>query len=139
MLSYVKLPALAAALAIPMALASGAAQAQIASYCGGSVAANAFYNTVQSNGRTSVVSYFVQLQNRTNQPIPLINVTFNYNLATDRISGSPPGARGLQPYQQITVLLGKQAINNPSGSGALNPTDLNNGVPHATSVICALY
>lgn len=139
MLNSAKMAATAAALAIPMALTSAGAQAQVATYCGGTVAANAFYNTVQSNGRTSTVSYFVQLQNRTNQVIPLISVNFNYTLATDRINGSPPGARGLQPYQQVTVLLGKQALNNASGQGALNATDLNNGVPHATSVICAAY
>lgn len=134
-----KLSAMAATVAIPMALASAGAQAQVATYCNGSVAANAFYNTVQSNGRNSTVSYFVQLQNRTNRPIPLIAVTFGYIPAYDRISGSPPGTQGLQPYQQITVLLGKQNFTNPSGQGALSPYDLNNGSPHATSVICAAF
>ena len=135
MLRALRLPALAATAAL---LAAGTAQAQMATYCNGTVAANAFFNTVQSNGRSSVVSYFVQLQNRTNQPIPLLMVTFTHNLATDRISGPPPGNRGLQPYQQITVLLGRQALNNPSGQGALSPTDAH-GVPQATSVICAAY
>lgn len=136
---YVNLSAMAAAVAIPLALASGGAQAQVATYCGGSVAANAFYNNVQSNGRNSTVSYFVQLQNRTNRVIPLISVTFGYTPAHDRINGSPPGPRGLQPYQQITVVLGKQNFANPSGQGALSPYDLNNGTPHATSVICAAF
>lgn len=136
---FVKLSAMAAAVAIPLALASGGAQAQIATYCNGSVSANAFYNNVQSNGRSSTVSYYVQLQNRTNQAIPLISVTFGYTAAYDRIAGSPPGTRGLQPYQQITVLLGKQNFNNPSGQGALSPYDVNNGTPHATSVVCAAF
>ncbi|WP_424810580.1 hypothetical protein [Roseococcus sp. YIM B11640] len=141
MTKFLKIPVLAAALAVPMALAAGGAQAQIATYCNGSVSANAFYNNVQSNGRNSTVLYYAQFQNRTNRVIPLYSVTFSYTPAHDRISGSPPPPAGpsLQPYQQVTVLLGKQNFTNPSGHGALSPYDLNNGVPHAVSVICAAF
>ncbi|MDB5415916.1 MAG: hypothetical protein JWR10_4251 [Rubritepida sp.] len=131
------LPALAAAIAIPMALASGAAQAQIAQYCGGKIVANAFYNNVQSNGSRSTVSYYVQLQNRTAERIPLYAVTFSYNLAHNRQNGS--NSASLPPYQQVTILLGTQTLNNASGTGALNATDVNNGVPHATSLVCASF
>lgn len=133
-MSKLTLTALAAAAALPMALASGAAQAQIATYCNGSLVANSFYNNVQSNGRTSTVLYYVQLQNRTEVPLFRYTVRFTHAGSTNRQNGSV--AATLPPYQQVTVLLGQQQFHNPSGTGALSPTNTASGVPHYTQVQC---
>lgn len=119
------LAALAAAAISAAALIPAEAQAQQARYCEGRINANSFYSTVNSNGRTSVVSYFVQLQS-TGDAIRYA-VTFDARRqarphVTEAQSGSPVAT--LASYQQVTVLLGKQAFSNPGGTGLLNATQM---------------
>lgn len=118
--------ALAALAALPIAFASIGAQAQTASYCGGKIAANAFYSNVISNGSRSTVVYFAQLQNRTGQSV-------NYHVAFDGFRRLSPPATNTQSgtematltsYQQVTVNLGQQSFNNPTGTGGLNQGDI---------------
>ena len=125
--------ALAACAALPLAFAAAGAQAQQARYCDGRIVANAFYSNVASNGRTSVVTYFAQLQS-TGDTIRYA-VTFDQRrqlrpLATEAQSGTPVAT--LASYQQVTITLGKQAFNNPSGTGQLNQAD----IARYTTVTC---
>ena len=115
---------LAALAALPIAFASMGAQAQQARFCDGRIVANSFYSNVNSNGRSSVVTYFVQLQS-TGDSIRY-NVTFDGRrqlrpLVTEAQTGSPVAT--LASYQQVTITLGKQAFNNPGGTGQLRQPD----------------
>lgn len=116
-----KLTALAAAAALPLALASTGAQAQMATYCEGRIVANAFYSNVLSNGSRSTGVYFVQLQNRSDQAIRY-TVRFTAPHTHEAQNGHP--IAHLASYQQVTVQLGKQNFNNPSGQGILGQHDM---------------
>ena len=92
-----------------------------------------FYSTVDSNGRSSVVSYFVMLQSTGDSTRYAVTFDARRQLrpnATDLQSGTPIAT--LAGYQQVTVLLGKQAFNNPGGSGLLNATQM----AQSTTVAC---
>jgi len=107
------------------ALVPTQAQAQTARYCDGRINANSFYSTVQSDGRRSVVSYFVTLQSTGDEM--RYSVTFDARrqatpTVTEAQNGSP--VANLASYQQVTILLGKQAFNNPGGTGLLNASQL---------------
>ena len=116
-----KLAALAATAALPLALASTGAQAQMARYCEGRIVANAFYSNVQSNGSRSTGIYFMQLQNISGEPIRY-TVGFTAPRTHEAQSGSP--VAHLASYQQVTVQLGKQNFNNPAGTGILSQQDM---------------
>ncbi len=125
--------ALAAFAALPMAFAAASAQAQQARFCDGRIVANAFYSNVNSTNRTSVVTYFVQLQS-TGDAIRYA-VTFDQRrqlrpLATEAQSGTPVAT--LASYQQVTITLGKQSFNNPAGTGQLSQAD----IARYTTVTC---
>jgi Cu2+-containing amine oxidase len=112
---------LAALAALPIAFASMGAQAQMASYCEGRIVANAFYSNVQSNGSRSTAIYHVQLQNRSGDPIRY-TVRFTAPGTQMAQTGSPVAT--LASYQQVTVTLGQQSFNNPSGTGQLSQQDM---------------
>lgn len=112
---------LAALAALPIAFASMGAQAQMATYCDGRIAANAFYPTVASNGSRSTVTYFVQLQNRSDLPI---RYTVRFRAPNTQMPQTGSVVATLASYQQVTVTLGQQSFNNPSGSGQLNQQDM---------------
>jgi len=112
---------IAAIAALPIAFASMSAQAQMASYCDGQIMANAFYANVQSNGSSSTVSYFVQLQNRSVQPMRY-TVRFTAPHIMNAQNGSVVAI--LASYQQVTVTLGSQRFSNPAGTGQLSQADM---------------
>ena len=125
MSKHFTLAALAAAAISAAALLPAEAQAQQARYCDGRINANSFYSNVNSTGQRSVVSYFMQLQS-TGDAIRY-TVTFDgrrqlHPRVTEAQSGSPVAT--LASYQQVTILLGKQAFNNPGGTGLLNATQM---------------
>ena len=113
------LTALAAAL--PIILASTGAQAQMARYCDGRITANSFYSNVQSNGPRSTVSYFVQLQNASPEAI---RYTVRFTAPNIRNAQNGSTVAHQASYQQVTVSLGQQAMNNPSGTGQLSQADI---------------
>lgn len=124
---------LAALAALPIAFSALGVQAQQARYCDGRIVANSFYSNVNSDGRSSVVSYFVQLQS-TGDAIRY-GVTFDPRRqllphVTEAQTGSPVAT--LASYQQVTILLGKQRFTNPGGSGQLSQTD----IARYTTVTC---
>jgi hypothetical protein len=87
--------------------------------------ANSFFSNVNSSGRTSVVTYFAQLQS-TGDSIRYA-VTFDQRrqlrpLATEAQTGTPEAT--LASYQQVTITLGKQAFSNASGTGWLGQPDI---------------
>ena len=123
------LTALAAMAALPIALASSGAQAQMARYCDGRIVANAFYSNVNSNGSRSQGVYFVQLQNQSGDPIRY-TVRFTAPHILEAQNGSV--VAHLASYQQVTVQLGKQNFNNPSGQGILSQHDM----MRYTQVVC---
>ena len=123
------LTALAAMAALPIALASTGAQAQMARYCDGRIVANSFYSNVQSNGSRSTVTYFVQLQNQSGDPIRY-TVRFTAPHVFEAQNGSV--VAHLASYQQATITLGKQNFNNPSGQGLLSQADM----IRYTQVVC---
>ena len=98
-----------------------AAQAQMARFCDGRVVANSFYSNVQSNGSRSTVHYFVQLQNQSGEPLRY-TVRFTAPHIFEAQNGSVVAT--LASYQQVTVTLGKQNLNNPSGTGQLSQADI---------------
>lgn len=112
---------LAALAALPMVFASMGAQAQMAQFCDGRIVANAFYSNVQSNGSRSTVPYFVQLQNRSGETI-----RYTVRFTAPHIMGAQNGSTlaHLASYQQVTVTLGTQSFNNPSGTGQLSQADM---------------
>ncbi len=120
---------LAALCALPISFMATPAQAQIASYCNGTLVANAFYHEVQSNGARSTVSYRLQLQNRT-ASAARYSVRFVAPNARDAQNGSVIAS--LAGYQQVTILLGRQTFNNPSGAGLVGQAD----VVRYTQVLC---
>ncbi|WP_424810812.1 hypothetical protein [Roseococcus sp. YIM B11640] len=115
--------------ALPMR--DAAAQTAPASYCHNRIQAVSFYGSVASDGRTSTVSYYVILQNRTGEPVHFA-VAFNATQAQNRPNGTMFSTLG--PWGNSgPILLGIDRFNNPSGSGALsNVYDL----PPATQVVC---
>jgi hypothetical protein len=115
------LAALAALAALAVAFASMGAQAQMARYCDGRIVANSFYSNVQSNGSRSTVPYFVQLQNQSGETI-----RYTVRFTAPHIMGAQNGSTVAQlpSYQQVTVQLGTQSFNNPSGTGQLSQADL---------------
>jgi len=104
------------------------AQAQSVSYCNGRLIADSFYNTVSSNGRTSTVSYFLQLRNTTNARV---NYTLTFN-ATQAQQRPVNAAKSLNAYASERIRLGVDTFNNPSGTGALQFIDLRD----ATQITC---
>ena len=137
MLKSMKLPLMAGALAIPLALLSGGAQAQVATYCGGGVTGDGVYASPSSDGNTLLIIYVMNLQNRRQTTIPSVNVTVNYVPGVEPISGSPLRLIGLRPGQQVTVQLGKQSFYNPSGEAPQQSrTDILNRIRQATTVTC---
>ena len=112
---------LAALAALPIAFASFGAQAQMARYCDGRIVANAFYGNVLSNGSRSVVVYFVQLQNQSSD-----SVRYTVRFTAPGVFEAQNGGTiaHLARYQQVTVTLGKQNFNNPSGNGQLSQADM---------------
>lgn len=113
--------ALAALAALPLAFASFGAQAQMARYCDGRIVANSFYSNVQSNGSRSTVPYLVQLQNQSGEAI-----RYTVRFTAPHIMGAQNGSTvaHLASYQQVTVTLGTQSFNNPSGQGQLSQADM---------------
>jgi hypothetical protein len=118
MLKRLTLTALAA---LPIAFAAPGAQAQQASYCDGRIVANSFYSNVQSNGSRASVRYFVQLQNRSGEAIRY-TVRFTAPHTLEAQNGSI--VAHLASYQQVTVQLGVQNLNNPSGTGQFSQADI---------------
>ncbi|UPY37123.1 hypothetical protein [Sediminicoccus sp. KRV36] len=112
---------LAALAALPIAFASVGAQAQMARYCDGRIVANSFYSNVQSNGSRSSVPYFVQLQNQSGE-----SIRYTVRFTAPHIIGAQNGSvvAHLASYQQVTVQLGQQNFNNPSGTGQLSQADM---------------
>ena len=106
---------------VALSFVATAAQAQMARYCQGQVLANSFYSNIQSNGSRSTVSYFTQLQNASADPVRY-TLRFTAPHIFEAQNGS--GIARLEPYQQVTVLLGRQSFNNPSGSGLLSQADM---------------
>ena len=109
------------------------AQTQTARYCDGRINANSFYSTVQSDGRRSVVSYFVMLQS-TGDAIRY-SVTFDARRqatpnVTEAQNGSPIGH--LNNWDQVTITLGKQRFANPGGEGQLSVSQ----IERYTTVTC---
>lgn len=112
---------LAALATLPIAFASFGAQAQMARYCDGRIAANSFYTNILSNGSRSTAVYFVQLQNLSNTAISY-TVRFTAPGIMEAQNGSV--LAHLANYQQVTVTLGKQNFNNPSANGQLTQADM---------------
>lgn len=112
---------LAALAALPLAFASVDAKAQMASYCEGRITANSFYSNVNSNGSRSTATYYVQLQNRSGDPIRY-TVRFTAPHIMNAQNGSVVAT--LASYQQVTVTLGQQSFTNPSGTGQLSQQDM---------------
>ncbi|WP_431303927.1 hypothetical protein [Sediminicoccus sp. BL-A-41-H5] len=112
---------LAALAALPIAFASMGAQAQMATYCDGRIVANSFYSNVISNNTRSTVPYFVQLQNRSGDPI---RYTVRFTAPNIQMPQTGSVVATLASYQQVTVTLGQQSFNNPSGTGQLSQQDL---------------
>jgi hypothetical protein len=112
---------LAALAALPIAFASMGAQAQLAQFCDGRIVANSFYSNVQSNGSRSTVPYIVQLQNRSDETI-----RYRVRFTAPHIMSPQNGSTvaHLTRYQQVTVTLGTQSFNNPSGTGQLSQADM---------------
>lgn len=119
----------AMALAVPMALAAGSAQAQMARYCDGRIVANSFYSNVQSTGSRSTGIYFVQLQNQSGEPI---RYTVRFTAPHNREAQNGSVVANLASYQQATVTLGKQNFNNAAGTGILSQAD----IMRYTQVVC---
>ena len=112
---------LAALAALPIAFASMGAQAQMATYCDGRITANAFYSNVISNNTRSTVTYFVQLQNRSGDAI---RYTVRFTAPNVQMPQTGSVVATLASYQQVTVTLGQQSFNNPSGTGQLSQQDM---------------
>jgi hypothetical protein len=120
--------------------------AQAQSFCNGTVVADAFYRTVTSSGRnTSVINYWVQLQNR--GAARHIRIAFSASEAglsrgggaVTVHSGNAPASSNdtaIGSLSQITVLLGTQFVSNSSGTGGLSATDTQSGLPRYTGVTC---
>lgn len=100
------------------------------SYCGGVLQTASFYTTISATSSTSTTSYFLILQNTTRNEVNFA-VAFNSHLATYRPNGTQ--FTKLRPWgASQPILLGKQTMHNPSGSGALTLRDL----PPNTRVTC---
>ena len=116
---------LAAAALLATLLGGTAAQAQNplgpipvgTPFCSNSFVVDSFYNNVTSNGRTSRVDYMMQLRNVTNAPRTI--VVYFANPAGQ--NNANRAAQRLAAYGSVTVRLGQQTLNNPSGTGALSP------------------
>ena len=116
------MPAIAAA---ALALAAPApASAQLATYCGGVVHANAFYANVLSNGRTANVEYHGQMQNidpqRRKVTANLVQVQQVGLFRVMRMISSFE----LNPFEQKSISLLTLYVNNPSGTGAPNALEV---------------
>ncbi len=105
------------------------AHAQMARYCEGKLAANAFYQNVQSNGSRSTADYFLQIQNQSNEPM-----RYAVRFVAPHIVHAQNGSvvANLAAYQQVTVKLGSQNFNNPAGTGSLSQADL----MRYTQIVC---
>lgn len=97
------------------------AQAQQARFCDNRIVANSFYSNVNSTGSRAQVSYFVQLQNQSGEPI-----RYTVHFTAPHILEAQNGAvvATLASYQQATITLGKQNFNNAAGTGQLSQADL---------------
>ena len=102
-----------------LALHSTSAHAQAASYCGGKLAADTFYSTVSSNGKSARIDYFVQLRNTTAVKltyVPRLNYAPRPGITlSERILATPLTAAA---YAGKALKIGALTINNPSGAGA---------------------
>ena len=90
-------------------------------YCEGRVAANSFSSKIYSTVSTSRGVYFVQLQNRTVGSIKYA-VRFTAPHVIEAQNGQ--GVVTMESLRSVTITLGKQNFNNPSGTGALSQADL---------------
>lgn len=133
MFRLIPVTALAAILALPIGLPASEAHAQAASYCNGRLTATSFYFRQNSTGQRTDRTYYMRLQNTTNQPVSY-TVTF-YHMTVRSLQ--PGGIVATLPaYQSVEIGLAQQSVNNSSGNGLISPTDPNEGVPHFTSVAC---
>ncbi len=109
------IPAIAAAAALALA---APASAQMPRYCNGTLAANAFYANVQSDGRTAQVTYHGQIQNmdpqRRKVTASVVQVQQFGPFRVVRMIGS----FDLNAYEQKDIALLTLHVNNPAGSGA---------------------
>lgn len=113
-------------------LTSTATQAQTTvRYCDGKLLAHSFYSTVQTNGISSVVSYHMQLQNTSGQPI---RYTVRFSAPGSLGAQNEPTGASLAPYQLASTTLGTQSLNNPTGNGRLRTPD----VIQFTQVTCRM-
>ncbi len=114
-----------------MSSAAPDAKAQGDSYCNGRLRAASFYSTLQNSPGSSVVRYYMILQNMKGE-----NLNFAVTFQDNRVASRPDGTvfNRLGPWgTSPALLLGVARLNNPYGTGGLDvPQDL----AAATRVIC---
>jgi hypothetical protein len=132
MRKQILMAALAASTALGFAAApvTQAAAQGYPSFCQGVLQAASFYSTVSATSTNSTTSYWLILQNTTRNDVNFA-VSFNAHQATNRPNGTHFTKLGPWGTSQA-VLLGRQTVHNPSGSGALSLSDL----PGNTRVTC---
>ncbi len=97
--------------------------------CSGRFVVDSFYNNVTSNGSRSRVDYMMQLRNASGQARTAV-VSFVYQASQNNLNRS---ANRLPAYGSVTLRLGQDTLNNPSGNGALSPQ---NDVPTMVRINC---
>lgn len=132
MRKQIRTAALAATTALGFAAApvTEAAAQGYPSYCGGRLQAASFYSTISATSTSSTTSYWLILQNTTGNEVGFA-VAFNAHQANNRPNGTHFTMLGRWGTSQ-SILLGRQMVHNPSGSGALKLSDL----PGNTRVTC---
>lgn len=110
-----------AALAAMLAAAPAQAQdptgpIQVGTPVCGTLVVDSFYNNVTSNGSGSRVDYMMQLRNTSGQPRTAV-VSFIYRASRNNLNRS---SNRLPAYGSVTLRLGQDFLNNPSGNGALS-------------------
>jgi len=100
------------------------------SFCEGKLQAASFYSTITATATSSTTSFWLILQNTTGNNV-IFAVTFNAHQVNSRPNGTH--FTMLRPWgTSQSILLGRQTVHNPSGSGALTLRDL----PGNTRVTC---
>lgn len=132
MRKHILMAALAASTALGFAAApvTEAAAQGYPSYCEGRLQAASFYSTVSATSTNSTTSFWLILQNTTRNDVNFA-VAFNANQANNRPNGTHFTKLGPWGTSQ-SILLGRQTVHNPTGSGALTLSDL----PRNTRVVC---
>lgn len=115
--------------AVAASFAPRSASAEVKAYCSNKVAADSFYKEVRSNGSSSTVTYWLQLRNKTSNPVKY-QVFFDAQQSKERATGA---WLNLSPNGSNRVKLGVDTFGNPSGNGALNE---NHDLPALTRVNC---